>query len=276
MSELTEGIFLLSTCLLVGACIAIVLLQDNKVVEPFEIAYATTIGKRIIQSDFCAYNIKKSALAVILVDGVGSERGGRIAGKIVVEAFQNTFSNLFAFKQPQYYLRRAFCDANKAVLRVLDGRKGYACAAGIVINERKIYSALVGNLSIAVLRHNNLFSISTGHTVDKLANNVFKSGNLSRNNALQLLQKHRTYNYLGRDEFKDIEYFDKPIVMKDDDILIIMTDGIMQALSWKELEEELVKNNPLSVIANNIIAGVEKSTSLEQDNASVFIVRLKK
>ena len=63
---------------------------------------------------------------------------------------------------------------------------------------------------------------------DKEAEQKFKEGTISREDALALLQNKRLYNYLGQDAFQDIEIFDAPIKIRRGDIVALMSDGVYE------------------------------------------------
>ena len=83
------------------------------------------------------------------------------------------------------------------------------------------------------------------------------------------------YNVLGQESFQEIEIFSTPLTLKDDDLLVIMSKGVFNALRWVEIEEVLSKKNSLQTLANNIINLVNNSPMVDKDNASIIICRRK-
>ena len=69
-------------------------------------------------------------------------------------------------------------------------------------------------MKIAVYRKGALIPLSTGHTIDMLAEGRFMEGAITREQALNMLENKRLYNYLGQDGFEEIEFFDTPIYLK--------------------------------------------------------------
>ena len=80
---------------------------------------------------------------------------------------------------------------------------------------------------------------------------------------------------LGRDTFQDLEFFSKPITLKDNDLVILMSQGVFNALSWVKMEEVLNTTNSVQDLANNLINAVNNSPMVDKDNASVLICRRK-
>lgn len=177
-----------------------------------DIGTSMTIGGREVQEDQVETLYTPSGLLAVLADGMGKEYGGRLASRAAVETFLELFKDYNAFDNPQYYFRKAFNAANRAILRILDNeRRGSASVGAVIVRDGWLYYAVVGNVKICVYRDGDLIPMSAGHTLDVLAEEKFRIGRLSREDALTLLETRRLYNYLGQDGFKDIEYFDRPV-----------------------------------------------------------------
>ena len=56
--------------------------------------------------------------------------------------------------------------------------------------------------------------------LNMLAEDKYKSGKLTRESAISLLEEKRLYNYLWQDGFKNIEFFDELISLKYGDIVM--------------------------------------------------------
>ena len=53
-------------------------------------------------------------------------------------------------------------------------------------------------------------------------------GTITRQQALELLENKRLYNYIGQDGFEEIEFFDTPVRLKEKDIVVLMSDGLYE------------------------------------------------
>lgn len=232
-----------------------------------------TIGNRETQEDQVDFLKTPEGIMAVLADGAGQTYGGRIAAKTATETCVETFRDYNAFHNPQYFFRKAFNCANKEILKALgDERRGTASVGCVLIRRGFLYYALVGNVKICVYREGNLVPVSTGHTVSVLAEKQFHEGKISREDALVLLENQRLYNYLGQDEFKDIEYVDAPIRLKRGDIVVLMSDGIYDLLSFKEVEEALQEKADCQRKAFNVIELVNRNPSPTKDNASIILL----
>lgn len=234
---------------------------------------STTIGDREVQEDLAEILRTDAGVMAVLADGAGKAYGGRIASRIAVDACTDIFKEYNAFNNPQYYFRKAFHCANKEILKVLgDERRGTASAGCVLIRQGFLYYALVGNIKICVWREGTLVPVSAGHTVAVLAEQKFKEGTISREDALALLENRRLYNYLGQDGFRDIEYFDAPVRLKGGDIVVLMSDGVYELLGAKEMEAVLEKAESCQQKAFDIIERINTNPAEEKDNAGIVLL----
>lgn len=238
-----------------------------------DIGTCMTIGSREVQEDQLASMQTDAGLMAVLADGAGKTYGGRIAARTAVDTFKDIFGDYNAFNNPQYYFRKAFQCANREILKVLgDENRGSASAGCVLIRSGYLYYALVGNVKIGVFREGTLVPVSVGHTVAVMAERNFKEGRISRQDTLALLENQKLYNYLGRDGFRDIEFFDAPVRLLKGDIVVLMSDGVYELLGFREVEETLRERANCQEKALRIIEKVNCNASENKDNASVVLI----
>lgn len=264
-----------------GMCIVILILveiiknidTEQKERNPiFNIAGSMTIGTREIQEDCYYINQNKQGVFLSLADGMGESYGGKIASRTSIRVCEDIFSSFNILDNPKYFFKKIFNNANKEILKELDnGGKGYASLATALIYENRLYYSVVGNVKVFVYRNGDLVPVTTGHTVSSLSKNKFTEGKLTRLEALSLLNNHRLYNYLGEDGFKDLEIFDDPIDLRDDDIVVLASDGVYEVLSHTEAEQVLDTNLSSEQKSYNIIEAINNAQGENKDNASVVI-----
>ena len=239
-----------------------------------EVGACMTIGGRDVQEDQYGMMVTEAGTMAVLADGAGKTFGGRIASKLAVDTCLDIFQDYNAFHNPQYYFRKAFHSANKEILKALgDETYGSASVGCVLIRDGYLYYAVVGNIKISVFRDGNLVTLSSGHTVAVLAEEKFREGRLSRQDAIAMLENKRLYNYLGKDDFQDIELFDEPVHLKQRDLVVLMSDGVYDLLGYKEIELILEETTTdCNEKALKIIEAVNQNTSEWKDNASIVLL----
>ena len=267
-------IILLQLVVLLLMLIRLKVYINRKSKEKYEVGVSMTIGNREIQEDNYNFIESNNGFLGVLADGMGKKFGGKISSQVAVNTFIELFEQFDAFDNPNYFFQKAFTLANREILKNLDGDRCGACVATVLIRSNMLFYSLVGNIKIAVYRNGDLIPVSTGHTINMLAENKYKSGKLTRESAISLLEEKRLYNYVGQDGFKNIEFFDEPINLKYEDIVALISDGVYEFLSWKEIENELNKNINTQKMAFNIVEKINISQKENKDNASIFLVKI--
>ena len=246
--------------------------EKGKVMRRFKAGKAMTIGTRQVQED--DYGICQSAegFLAVLADGMGKNYGGRVSSRIAVDTMKDMFEEYQAAENPAYFFRKSFHAVNREILKQLDDGKGGASMGAVLIKDNCLYYAVAGNVKIAVYRKDVLVPLSTGHTIDMLVEDRFMEGTITREEALKMLENKRLYNYLGQDGFKDIEFFDAPVRLKEKDIVVLMSDGLYEGIEWKTIEELLSGKKKCQQKAYEIVEMIKAGTGKEKDNASIVLV----
>lgn len=242
--------------------------------EKYEVGASMTIGNREIQEDNYNFIESDNGFLAVLADGMGKKFGGKISSQIAVNTFIDLFEQFNAFDNPNYFFQKAFNLSNKEILKNLDDDRCGACIASVLIRNNILFYSLVGNIKVAIFRNGDLIPVSTGHTINMLAESKYKSGKLTRKSAISLLEEKRLYNYVGQDGFKNIEFFDEPINLKYGDIVTLISDGVYDFLNWKQIENEIQKNINIQKIAFNIIEKINISEKNNKDNASIMLIKI--
>lgn len=270
--EIILAVMSLNLILILVRCFGI---REGKVVRrwQYQVGKSMTIGSRQVQGDCCGISRSSQGLLAVLADGMGGGYGGKIAGKIAVDAISEIFAASDSLENPAYFFKRAFLAANREILKVLDEGRGGASVASALLQEGRLYYALAGNVKVAVFRNSHLVQVSSGHTLGALAEEQFQRGSLAREDAEGLLESRRLYNHLGKDGFQDIELIEVPVALRSKDIVAVMSDGIFEGITWRELEECLARNRTCQEKAAEIIELINASSKEEKDNASIILIQ---
>lgn len=246
----------------------------GRVMRRFRVGRAMTIGTRQVQEDSYGICQGPDAFMAVLADGMGRDYGGKVSSRIAVETVKDMFSCYQSSENPAYFFRRAFHAANAAILGELDDGRGGASVGAVLIRDGSLYYAVAGNVRIAVLRRGSLIPVSSGHTIDVLAGDRFVEGRITREQALRMLEDTRLYNYVGQDGFREIEFVDKPIKLKDKDIVALMSDGLYEGLEWRVIEEVLSGKGKCQQKACDIVELINADSRKGKDNGGIVLVEV--
>jgi serine/threonine protein phosphatase PrpC len=236
-----------------------------------EVASSQIIGRREINADVFEWSVRQGKTLLVLADGIGTGTKGRTAALAATDSIARTFDLQGLLPNPAFYFKQAFANANEAVLRyVPDGTAG-ASVISALVSEGKLFYALAGDCRAAVFRRGSLIQLSEGQTLDVLAKDAFKRKEISREEALEVAQERRLYNYVGKDNFRDMELFDVPVVLKAGDHILLMTDGVYDYCPALDIEGVLRTGASCEQKAQSIMGLLTKQDHPQQDNATVVL-----
>jgi len=233
--------------------------------------YSMTIGTRDFQEDCMTIKEARCGIMAALADGMGRGRGGSVSSSLAIETALDLFDQENAFLNPQYYFKKTLRAANNRILDQLDEGSGAASVALVLIHNMTLYYAEVGNVQVSVFRDDELIPVTEGHTVDILAKKKFRQGGLTRQKTIALLREHRLYNYIGQDEFQDIELFDTPLALRHGDIVVMMTDGISDTVPYTQIEGVLRSGYDCMSKAQAITDLADKAPG-DRNNGSIIVI----
>ena len=246
-------------------------------IEPLsavEVAHAQIIGRREINADIFEWAVRHGNTLLIIADGIGTGTRGRTAALSATDSIARTFELHGLHANPAYFFRQAFNNANGAVLRyVPDGTAGanVLCA---FISSGKLCYALAGNCKLAVFRKDSLLPLSEGQTLDVLARNAFKRQEIKREDAKKVYHERQVYNYVGKDDFKELEMFDVPVILKPGDILVLMTDGVYEFCPMLDLEIILRSRQTCKQKVQAVMDMLSQRDDPHQDNATIVLAKV--
>lgn len=246
--------------------------ERGRIIRRFRVGRAMTIGDRQVQEDDYGACQSADGFMAVLADGMGKNYGGKVSSRIAVDTMKDMFRLYRSSENPAYFFRKSFHQINMEILEQLDDGRGGASVGAVLIKDNYLYYALAGNIKIAVYRGGNLVPVSAGHTIDVLAGDKFVEGTITREEALQLLDHTRMYNYVGQDGFREIEFVDTPIRLRERDIVVLMSDGLYEGMDWKTIEELLSGRKKCQQKAYEIIEEINAGSRRERDNASIVLV----
>lgn len=272
---LKEGILLLIYLLiLILAAFRFLKKDKGKVMRRFRTGKAMTIGTRQVQEDDYGICQSREGFLAVLADGMGRNYGGRVSSRIAVDILKEQFAEYRGVENPAYFFRKSFHRINREILNQFDDGRGGASVGAVIIKDNFLYYAVAGNVKLAVSRKDSLIPLSSGHTIDMLVENRFMKGAITREAALQMLENKRLYNYLGQDGFKEIEFFDTPVRLKEKDIVVLMSDGLYEGIEWKSVEEILAGKKKCQQKAYDIVEAINADSRKEKDNASIVLIEV--
>ena len=234
---------------------------------------AQTRGSREIQADMTEIRKTRAGVLAILADGIGRENTGRVCAQIALDAAADAYEPYEVLTNPEYLFRTVCREANARIQKTIGERRGGACLGLAFLGNGHLYYGVVGDIRIALFRGGELIPLSQGHTLDVLARQAYEAGRISKKEAVWSMEEKRRWNYLGMDGFREIEIPERPIRLKRDDLVVMVSRGIWQALSGADLEDLLAGGESPQEKARQIVWAAGRKPGDDKENGSAVILR---
>ncbi len=232
-----------------------------------------TTGTREFQSDRIGVLESRAGALAVLADGIGSSNTGMVCAQIAVDTILDQFEPYQGLNAPAYFFKTAFYEANRRIQQTIGERRGGAAMGAVFMDADQLHYAVAGDIKTALLRGDELIPLSRGQTLDVLAMQAYEEGRISRQDAVLSMDEKRIWNYLGQDGFHEIELCDPPVQLKRGDKVLLMSRGIFEVLSWRELEDLLIQPAPMQELADRIIMEADRKKAADRENGSVILLQ---
>ncbi|WP_334077971.1 PP2C family protein-serine/threonine phosphatase [Paenibacillus sanfengchensis] len=235
------------------------------------IGNAQTIGRRQEQDDYFASSITRVGTMAVIADGISGVAHGRMSSTLAVTMFSREYLKVTARDEIPGFFHKAASLSNRAILEQLGGAIGGTTLVAAVICEGYLHWGAVGDSLLLLFRDGEFIPVNSKHTLEKVLEARVLAGEITREEAKANPMRSHLTNYLGYGGFKSME-IGEPVPLEADDIVILCSDGVCDALTEVELEQILLQRMPPEETAEEIIASVERKGYKHQDNATVIIL----
>ncbi len=243
---------------------------------PFAIGKVHQMGTRDYQEDSFSVSPAEmyaaNGLLMVLADGMGGLGGGDKVSQTAVTAMMNRF--YLTQGDGLYQLLTLLGAANAAVNSMLGlnniGKSGSTLAA-VLLKEGKLYYINVGDSRICLFRDGILYRLNRDHNFrNELALRAV-NGEGTLEDAWNHPKASGLTSFLGMGQIKYLDIPGEPVSLKKEDRVILMSDGVYNALT----DEELIRclERPALEAAEAIHEAVEKKAWSGQDNYTAIVLQ---
>ena len=237
------------------------------------IGIAQTRGCRQVQADIAQAWEGRAGLMAVIADGIGSANTGTVCAQVAVDTILDRFEPYCKLNDPVYFFKTAFLEASRRIQRTIGERRGGASVGAVFFSRSHLYYAVAGDVRISIMRGGEIIPLSKGQTLDVLVLQAYDDGKISRQETLWSMEEKRVWNYLGQDGFHEIEVCEQPVLLRPGDKVLLMSKGIFEELSWREIEDILIENADAQKLADCMISAAEQKENTQKDNGSVVLIQ---
>ena len=234
------------------------------------------IGDRTVQQD--AFMIsdkslrKERGLLAVLADGMGGMESGEVFSNLAVNEMQRYFSKCDPEEDICSVLLNAYQAARNEALKIPNSENGGSTVTAVLIRGKRCAFLSVGDSRIYLLRGGSLIQLNREHTLGVRLDESAALGYVPAEEALYNLYRASLTNHLCMSSDIPCDRCTEPFLLRKDDKLLLMSDGIFGTLS----EEDITRfaNMPGTDGADAMIKEIRSRGKKDQDNCSVVILAL--
>lgn len=233
-----------------------------------------TTGNCEVQADAAESVVTSAGKLAVLADGIGRENTGKVCANLAVQEFKEAFLAYRTLHNPKYFFERTMYGVHKNIQRVLEERCGGASVGVVFLADGLLYYGLAGQVKIAILRGEELIPLCEGQTIGALAQRAYQDGKLGRQETIWAMEDKQVWNYAGRDGFCQMEVCEVPVRLKSGDLVVMMTKGVFEEVSFSEMEKILsARLLTAQEKAEKIVRKAEKSPAKDKENGSILVLQ---
>jgi PPM family protein phosphatase len=236
-------------------------------------AQANRLGNRASNQDRCLIADRDDAILLAVADGMGGHARGDLAAQTFVDTLSRRFRAHEGLEDPAQFLREAFREAHRTILRVGLAQKpsiqpmttGVAC----LIQDGAVHWAHVGDSRAYLIRDGRISLRTRDHT--RVAEMV-ESGLLTEQQARLHPLRNQVSLCLGGTAQPPPVALGPKVYLVPGDILLLCSDGLWSAVSEKRLISGLeAQDLPRAIDA--LTEAAERASYPKSDNVSGIVLR---
>lgn len=211
----------------------------------------------------------------VVADGMGGLNNSDEVSIVVVETILQNFLLVPPDADAPNELLSLATQANQAVNALL-GPQGLKTSGSTLVMAlvRNGYLSFlsIGDSRICLYRGGMLMQLNREHVYEHDLVLKAINGEMSLYDALTDEERSGLVSYLGMGEIKDVDAPASPLWLNPGDIVLLMTDGVYNALTTSEITQAMEEEDPEAIVAK-IGMMIEAKDFENQDNFTAVIMR---
>lgn len=216
---------------------------------------------------------KKQGVVMCIADGMGGLSNGCMYSSVAVSAAANSVE-AEGISDPAAFVAFAVRNATMDVNRIISPNfsSGGTTFIVAVLQKDQLYYASVGDSRICLCRDGMLHRLNRLHTYRDELLLGFINRKIEYVDMLGYENGEALTSYLGMGNLKYVDMPEHPVKLRRGDRVILMSDGVCNALSDEEISSVLSHGHEF--IEKKLAACIERKKIKHQDNFSAVVVAI--
>ena len=217
--------------------------------------------------------IPSHGLLAVVADGMGGLKNGDEVSATAAETVLEHFLNLQGVQSPKELLLSLAGEAIRSVNDML-GPDSYRKSGSTLllgyVRDRSFQFLSIGDSRVCLLRGNELMQLNREHSYENELALQAINGSMSVSAALNDPKGHGLVSFLGMGWVQAFDMPAEPLRLLPGDRVILMSDGVYNALSREELKTTL--SGPFGMVTDRMKTEIEDKKYSNQDNYTAVII----
>lgn len=220
-------------------------------------------------------SLTEKGLLAVVADGMGGLQDGKAISSITVDTFKKQFYE-GSTKDPSKFLSDCVykAETNVDAYMYASSMKGGSTVIAALISGNRLSFVSVGDSSIFLVRNREVKLLNHYHNYASVLSSKVRQGMISQQEADNDPMRSRITAYIGMGEVNEIDASDQPLTLYPDDILILCSDGVANALGNDALLR-LIEAGSFSELGKRVEESILRQDLQNQDNFTAVMIRCK-
>lgn len=255
-------------------------------INRLDIYGAQILGDRDTQQDsFCVSNPtdifseETPTGWAVVCDGMGGMSSGEVASQTANAVMQQILGSTVLTSNIPEILRQAVFLANEEVKKITQGTTDVSgtTLVSVVANGNQLFYASVGDSRIYLCRGNEIAQVTRDHNYAMELDEKVAAGEMTQEEALVQSQREALISYVGISELELCDIAQQPILMQNEDIVLLCSDGLTKVLSDEEILGLVNANrHSLQKIVEVLLQEVQMVCMKKLDNTTIAVLKYQK
>jgi protein phosphatase len=241
-----------------------------------ETFYLSDRGKVRQHNEDCVGVFENEAgVLAVVADGMGGHLAGDVASQMTINTFKSLWEQVKSVDSPRdaeaWFIEKV-AEVNKAVYEhSLSNPECQGMGTTIVAAIVTSSFATIGHIGDSrcyLLNNSGYKQVTQDHS---LVNELVRSGQITKEDAEHHPRKNVLLRALGTEPSVELDV--STIEFESDDILLLCSDGLSNKISDEEMQEQLLKSEPLSEKAKTLVQLANNNGG--EDNITLIIIKKK-
>ncbi len=248
----------------------------------FDLSIFTTIGDREEQQDSFGCELMPNEGLVVICDGMGGHRGGKIASSLAVGEFLEAYTGGYSSGDAVEFLAKVTKSASQKIQECKsDDRRplnGGSTVVAVLIRDNRMFWSSVGDSRAYLFRNGEYVQITVDHNYNTVLTEKLDAGMIDETEfASESDRAEALISYLGISNLQLIDYNNEDFILEKGDKIVIMTDGLYKIVSEAEIFKVVDNFSNIAEALQALESKAKKNArnTKNRDNMTVAIISVK-